>query len=76
MRAGWSISLLDGIRGPIETFADPFAAHVTFAPAGTAELSVPPGIDLGLYVIAGKVRVDRDAARPHGPHGGIERMSR
>ncbi len=53
---------LDGARGPIETFADPFAAHVIFASAGAAEIFVPAGIELGLYIIDGSVRAGNDSA--------------
>ncbi|MCU1277932.1 MAG: pirin family protein, partial [bacterium] len=51
-------------RGPVRTYADPFAAHVTFASAGVAEIPVPPGIELGLYVIAGSVQVGGGKSLP------------
>lgn len=45
------------VRGPVTTFADPFAAHVGFGGAGRATLAVPAGIELGAYVIRGAASV-------------------
>ncbi|MDB5457841.1 MAG: pirin family protein [Caulobacter sp.] len=57
---------LAGARGPVDTFAQPFAAHIVFAAGGEARIRPPPDIELGLYVIAGGVRVGSHA--PLGPH--------
>jgi Pirin-related protein len=48
---------VEGARGPVTTFADPFAVHLRLPAGGTATLPVPPGIELGVYVAGGVVRI-------------------
>ena len=52
--------------GPVITFADPFALHASFQAAGVAEMMVPADIELGLYVMTGRVAVGDGKLLPRG----------
>ena len=47
---------LEGLAGPVETFAAPFMAHVAFEPGGRIAFEPPAG-EVGVYVATGAVRV-------------------
>ena len=47
---------LDDARGPVETFADPWLAHVAMRPGAAATLATPAG-EFSVYVAAGSVQV-------------------
>jgi redox-sensitive bicupin YhaK (pirin superfamily) len=48
---------IQGTRGPITTFASPFAAHVQFAGPGRTTIAVSPEIELGVYLLRGTALV-------------------
>lgn len=47
---------LDGARGPVETFAQPWLAHVSLPAGSSASVPLPLGIQAGAYLLQGTGR--------------------
>ena len=44
---------LGTVTGPVTSFSPPWLAHISLAAGATLDLDVPPGIELGAYVLSG-----------------------
>ena len=60
-RGGVTIKMLagtlEGVRGPVETYAEPWLAHVSLAARARTTLDLSAVIDAAVYVAAGSVRI-------------------
>lgn len=47
---------LDGVEGPVSTFAAPWLAHITLPAGGKLDLTLPQGIELAAYALIGAAK--------------------